>query len=126
MQSKPLLLLRTILIKEILHGVTALNEMYLTFLTRPRALVSGEGFPSADCPEDGITEEPKGESINNAMNDLSWTGNRLPCIICVAPSWTFQSTGTTISATLNFIASCAVSEPRDQRVLCCLSKVLLH
>ena len=102
--------------------------MYLTFLTRPRALVSGEGFPSADCPEDGITEEPQGESINNAMNDLhvSWTGNRLPCIVCVAPSWTFQSTGTTISATLNFIASCAVSEPRDQRVLCCLSKVLLH
>ena len=64
--------------------------MYLTFLARPRTLVRGEGFPSADCPEDGITEEPKGESINNAINDLSWTGNRLPCIMCVAPSWSFN------------------------------------
>ena len=86
--------------------------MYLTFLTRPRTLVSGEGIPSADCNEYGITQEPKGEAVNNAINDLSWTGNRLPCIICVAPSWTFQSTGTTISATLNFIASCAVSETK--------------
>ena len=70
MQSKPLLLLRTILIKEILHGVTALNEMYLTFLTRPRTLVSGEGISSADCNEDRITQEPEGESINNAISDL--------------------------------------------------------
>ena len=114
MWSKPLLLFRTVLIKEIFHDVTSLNEMYLTFLARPRTLESGEGIPSADCPEDGITEEPKGESVNNAINDLSWTGNRLPSIICVASSWTFQSTGTTISATLNFIASCAVSETKRQ------------
>ena len=45
----PQLLLRTVLTKEILHDVTAQNEMCLTLLTRSRTLLpSGQGIPSAD------------------------------------------------------------------------------